>query len=471
VHIATDAEGQAFERFIAAVPAYRGTAPLDELRHRDYSRLDRLDHVYVDFTGSGLYAESLVRRHSELLLNSVFGNPHSINPTSHASTEAVERCRRHVLRFFSANPDEYAVVFTANASHALKLVGEAYPFSAGDRFVLTFDNHNSVNGIREFARGRGAATRYVPVFPPDLRVSDAAMEASLGECAGSGARRLFAFPAQSNFSGVQHPLAWIDRAHACGYDVLVDAAAFAPTNRLDLSQWKPEFVTLSFYKIFGYPTGVGALIARHDALARLRRPWFAGGTIDVVSVQADQYRPTRGPAAFEDGTPDFLALSAVELGLEMMESIGYDAIHARVSALTGWLLDELTRLTHANGTSAIRIYGPTTTDRRGGTVAFNVVAADGSLVDHEIVDRRAGERRISLRTGCFCNPGAGESAFGLSRDDITVCLGSEPSRMTYDEFRHCIDPKAAGAVRASLGMVSNFHDVWRLVAFLQTFVS
>lgn len=100
---------------------------------------------------------------------------------------------------------------------------------------------------------------------------------------------LFAYPAQSNFSGVQHPLAWIPKARARGWDVLLDAAAYVPTNHLDLSEWHPDFVTVSFYKMFGYPTGVGALIARQEALRKLRRPWFAGGTITVASVQADQY--------------------------------------------------------------------------------------------------------------------------------------------------------------------------------------
>ena len=77
---------------------------------------------------------------------------------------------------------------------------------------------------------------------------------------------LFAYPAQSNFAGVQHSLEWIERAHAHGWDVLVDAAAFAPTNQLDLSVYKPDFIPISFYKIFGYPTGIGALIARRAVL-------------------------------------------------------------------------------------------------------------------------------------------------------------------------------------------------------------
>src|SRR5205807_8418562 len=93
-------------------------------------------------------------------------------------------------------------------------------------------------------------------------------------------------PAQSNFSGVQHPLDWIEVAHRYGWDVLLDAASFTPTNRLDLSRWQPDFVVQSFYKMFGYPTGVGCLVARKAALAKLRRPWFAGGTITVSSIIA-----------------------------------------------------------------------------------------------------------------------------------------------------------------------------------------
>ena len=183
-----------------------------------------------------------------------------------------ETARRHVLDYFHAAPDEYCVVFTGNASQALKLVGESYPFGPGSRFLLTFDNHNSVNGIREFARARGAETTYVPVIPPDLasRCRRHRRRTWSGQSqAGTG---LFAYPAQSNFSGVQHDLGWIAEAQARGWDVLLDAAAFVPTNRLDLGRWKPDFVVLSFYKMFGYPTGVGALLARWPALSKLTAP-------------------------------------------------------------------------------------------------------------------------------------------------------------------------------------------------------
>jgi selenocysteine lyase/cysteine desulfurase len=106
---------------------------------------------------------------------------------------------------------------------------------------------------------------------------------------------LFAFPAQSNFSGVRHPLEWVHDAQKRGYRVLVDAAAYLPSTALSLQDVPADFVVLSYYKLFGYPTGVGALVARHEALAMLRRRYFAGGSVQFVSVQTIWFVSRRAP--------------------------------------------------------------------------------------------------------------------------------------------------------------------------------
>src|SRR5215213_3568580 len=154
--------------FLAATPGFEATAVLDELRATEYGRLDARGDVYLDYTGGSLYAASQVEEHHRMLHEGVYGNPHSANPTSSAATAMVERARAAVLRHFDAPESEYACIFTPNATGAIRLVGEAYPFT---RFLATADNHNSVNGLREFARARGAATAYVPVQTPDLRVA------------------------------------------------------------------------------------------------------------------------------------------------------------------------------------------------------------------------------------------------------------------------------------------------------------
>ena len=468
-----DTLAAAEEDFCEKFPGYAATATIDALRAADYAQLDERGHVYLDYTGGGLYAASQLRRHMQMLEGGIFGNPHSHNPSSSAMTEIVEGARAKVLDYFHASAEEYAVIFTANASTALKLVGESYPFGPGGRYVLTFDNHNSVNGIREFARSKGAGIAYVPLELPAMTVDEAALETFLEE-RNEEAHNLFAFPAQSNFSGVQHPLRWIEQARKLGWDVLLDAAAFVPTNRLDLSVWHPDFVSISFYKMFGYPTGIGCLLARRQALAKLSRPWFSGGTITVASVQGDKHYFAEGAAAFEDGTVDYLNIPAVKIGLEHLEAVGIEAIHERCRCLTGWLLEQITALKHSNGRKLIRLYGPATAEGRGGAMTMNFYNAQDQVIDHLEIELAASRANISLRTGCFCNPGGGEAALELSKTELIGCFrnGGETKvrRFTPEDFRLCIDGKSTGAVRVSVGLASNFRDVYRFVEFARSFV-
>lgn len=468
--IATDAAQEAREAsFVERYPGFADTAILDDLRRTEYARLDASGHVYLDYTGAGLYAESQLAEHFELLRANVFGNPHSLNPTSAAATELVESARSAVLAFFGASAEEYEAIFTPNATGALRLVGEAYPFRSSDRFLLTFDNHNSVNGIREFARVRGAETTYVPSVDPELRVDEAVVSRYLAEIPGTK-HYLFAYPAQSNFSGVQHPLEWIEQAHEHGWDVLLDAAAHVPSNRLDLGRWRPDFVPVSFYKMFGWPTGVGCLLARREALAKLERPWFSGGTIVAAFVQREWHQSARGAARFEDGTVNFLNLPAVEIGLRFLDEIGIEKVHSRVEALGSFLLETLRSLRHADGSPVATIYGPRDFDGggRGATIAFNFLHPDGHIVDERYVDRVARSLNISLRTGCFCNPGAGEVAFTISRE--TLVGGEFDEGMTLDDYVEAIGLPSGGAVRASLGLASNVADIHRFGDFARHFV-
>ncbi len=463
----------AYRGFLARYPAYATSArSLDALRAADYGRLDDLGHTYLDYTGGAPYAESLLEQHLDLLRHGVFGNPHSHNPTSAASTRLVEEARQAVHRFFRASSEEYEVVFTANASGALKLVGEAYPFQPGSPLLLCYDNHNSVNGIREFARRRGACVTYVPVCNPDLRVDVELLRAALDQPDLWG-NRLFAYPAQSNFSGVQHPLKWVEAAHDRGWDVLLDCAAFVPTNRLDLSALKPDFVPISFYKMFGYPTGIGALLARREALAKLQRPWFAGGTITVASVQGEGwYHLAPGHAGFEDGTVNYLGLPAVSLGLAHVAAVGPETIHERVMALTSWLLERMTELTHSNGAPLVRIFGPRTIAGRGGTVAFYLLDPSGGVYDVFQVEDRAGRELISVRTGCFCNPGDGEVAHEIEREEMAGCFEEACLPITFDQCYRLIQDatgKVPNTIRVSLGIASTFADVFRFLVFMGGF--
>lgn len=436
----------------------------DDLRDREFSRLDAQNHAYLDYTGSALYGASQLRAHHAVLLDGLFGNPHSDSTPSRASTDVIDSARRRLLRFLDADESTHDVIFTANTSAAIKLVAESYPFSPEAGCFLSVDNHNSVSGIREYARRAGARVRYLPLddelrlFEPEVFLCEESLH-------GGG---LVAFPAQSNFSGVQHPLDLVMKAHALGFDVLLDVAAFIPSHAFSLRKCPADFVALSFYKLFGYPTGIGALVARRDALAKLRRPWFAGGTVLFASVAADTHLLRPNHESFEDGTPNFLGIAALDAGFDLLNEVGMPRLTGHVSQLTHDFLVDLQTLRHNNGTPLVRIYGPRDTTARGGAVAFNVCDRNGKPIPYSIVETRARQANVSLRGGCFCNPGASESAFALDPTRIAACLASLNTTFTPERFAEC-SATAVGAIRASIGLANNADDIGRAVGVVAGF--
>ncbi|KAK0614574.1 pyridoxal phosphate-dependent transferase [Immersiella caudata] len=456
-------------------PEYRTTYTLDHLRSTEYSHLDAQDHVYLDYTGSGLASQTQYLASASRLTTTVYGNPHSVNPTSEAATALIENTRARILQHFNADPHEYAVIFTANATGAARLVAESYPFRRGRKLVLTADNHNSINGIREFARVKHARTVYVPTIAPELRVDGASVVQalkprlrSLFSCRGgrdAGKNGLFAYPAQSNFSGVRHPLSWVEMAQQRGYDVLLDAAAYVPTGQLDLSVVKPEFVTVSWYKVFGYPTGVGCLIAKREALERLDRPWFSGGTVTAAAVGIPFHRIAPGGEGFEDGTVNFLAIPDVKVGIDWIRGVGTGVVETRVKCLTGWFLERLLAMKHSDGHPMAVVYGPTDMKMRGGTVSFNLLDSSGKVIDERLVAYESSAAMISLRTGCFCNPGVGEAAFGL---DVRVLKTLHREHNVHmDRYIDVLGLPSGGAIRVSFGIASTARDVDKFFGFAE----
>jgi selenocysteine lyase/cysteine desulfurase len=452
------------------VAAHGQTSDLAEfdfaaLRAREFARLDTHRHAYLDYAATALYGASQLRAHHALLADSVLGNPHSESAPSRESTAVIERARRQVLGWFDVDDSTHEVCFTANASAAIKLVAESYPFGPHATLAMAADNHNSINGMREYARRAGAAIRILPLDAA-LRLDDPG--ARLADLAGRGG--LVALPAQSNFSGVRHPLALVAQARALGFDVLLDIAAFAASHPLSLRACPADFAVLSFHKLFGYPTSVGALVARREALARLRRPWFAGGTVAFASVGADTHRLHRGHDGFEDGTADFLGIAALAAGFALLGEVGMPRLAAHVARLTRQLVDELATLHHRGGAPLVQLYGPRGPLDRGGTVALNVCDARGQPIPYTLVEARARDAGVALRGGCFCNPGAAEAAFRLEPADLAACLAATGDPFSIAGLSACLG-RAVGAVRLSLGLASNRGDLERAIAAVASFAA
>ncbi len=455
-----------YESFCNEYPDYQITSLVfDSVRKNEYPHLDRTGHVYLDYTGGNLYSKWQVQKHVSLLENNVFGNPHSTNPASVVSTMHVEATRKAVLEYFNAS-DNYFCVFTANATQALKIVGESFPFDHRSHFLLLFDNHNSVNGIREYAKRKGSGFEYCPVYLEDLRIDETKLYNKLTSNKYRH-NKLFAYPAQSNVSGVKHDLKWIDVAHEHGWDVLLDAAAFVPTNTLDLQLVKPDYVSISFYKIFGYPTGVGALLIHKNAFEKLDKPWFAGGTVSYASVTIPEFFLVENQERFEEGTLNYLSIPAVKIGLDWIHELGMDNIQKRLSCLTDYLLKELHSLRHSNGKKLVHVFGPPNLEKRGSTVIMNFFDLNECKIDVTEIEQRASEKNISIRMGCFCNPGIDEITNCITSEELSTFYSSRDDAK-YDKI-HFLG-KMRGAIRVSPGMMTNYNDCESYINFCKEFL-
>lgn len=205
-------------------------------------------------------------RSLQALAAELTGNPHSAGSWGPGQPDWADALRRRTLEACGVGPGQYTCILTSGATAALKLVGETFPWHQDSSlFCHLTDNHNSVLGVRELAREGGA--RVVPVR---LERSAGGLGVSLPACpsatAGAAPRpaSLFAFPMESNFHGVRYGLELVNAVQACAADgehpawrVLLDAAKGAGTGPPDLAAHPADFVALSYYKLFGYPTGEG----------------------------------------------------------------------------------------------------------------------------------------------------------------------------------------------------------------------
>jgi len=419
------------------------------------------NQMYVDGTGAAIPPISLIDAHSAFLRQTLLGNPHSHHAPSAAAMQEIKDTRQAILDFFHADPNEYEVIFTSGATGAIRLL-EHFKFEGGELLLLA-DNHNSNNGLRETAKQRGAVHRYAPITS-NLEIDNEALGRMLSYPRSTG-NKLFIYPAKSNYTGTVHSLEWVNTAQEKGWYVMLDAAAYVANDRLDLSQVKPDFVPISFYKMFGYPTGIGCLLIRRRAYDVMYKKHFAGGSILLVSVMKDFFAPEAlGYARYEDGTVNFAGIMAVKNGLEFLTRLGKTEDHA--VGLATELYDKLQGLTV--GQASIVVHSK----RGNDTVTFSVMV-DGKIQDAWKFEQAANEVGIFVRTGCFCNPGVNEMVFGYTIDTYERLYNDaiKPDAITIEKLREYSGDLAIGAIRASFGYVNREGDPERFASFVRDYLA
>ncbi|KAF2434140.1 PLP-dependent transferase [Tothia fuscella] len=463
------------------------------IRDTDYPQLK--NSTYLDHAGTTIPAKSSLDSFARDMSTNIWGNPHSHSTPSREAGHRIDEVRLKLLHFFNASPEDYDIVFVANASAAIKLVGEIFRDyadgqSKGKKKNSSFwfgyhrDSHNSVVGVREFTNGNfrwfandaevdawiqyptGKSSHTQEISQANLAQTEPTKIDQLG---------LFAWPGQSNMTGRRLPLTWAKRIHDNNRNTysLLDASALCTTSPLYIDLWQPDFTCLSFYKIFGFPN-LGALIIKKTMKHLLKhRKYFAGGTVDMVIPETSgawHAKRENIHELLEEGTVAFTSIFAVEHALNT-HAILYGSmtdISLHTTYLTNYCYNAMHSLTHTNGTPVCIIYNELGTiwddpKLQGGTIAFSVLRANGISVGYVEVEQAADAANVYIRSGSLCNPGG-----------IAIYLGWTPQdlRSAYAAGHRCSKPlestdgRPIGVVRVSFGSCTTKADIDALIAFL-----
>ncbi|CAG8974139.1 hypothetical protein HYALB_00002776 [Hymenoscyphus albidus] len=464
---------------------------VEGFRDREYPMLK--NKTYLDHGGTTLYAKSLIEEFSNSMISNLYGNPHSSSDPAQLSSMHVDRTREQALRFFNADPEYFDLVFTANATAAIKLVADSFRDLATSSSTGSFwygyhkDAHTSLVGVRELT---GGDHHY---FGSDEEVEewlDGKFPVStLGKGEEGEVPGLFAYPGQSNMTGRRLPLSWTGRlrrspvsAHQNTYSLL-DAAALATNCPIDFSNpdTAPDFTVVSFYKIFGFPD-LGALIVRRSSAHILSwRKYFGGGTVSALTVfpATVQRKDTTIHDALEDGTLPFHNIIALGCALRVHKRLfgSMKMISRHTTFLAQRLYQGMLALHHLNGRPLCDFYNDnpdcspySVPKNQGATVAFNIIGADGTYIAHSLVESLANEKQIFLRSGGLCNPGGVASYLKVEPWQFKRAWSSG-YRCGDSRDLEIIHGKPMGVVRASLGAMTTIADVDNFLTFLaETFL-
>ncbi|KAH8179696.1 MOSC domain-containing protein [Sarocladium implicatum] len=449
----------------------RYNSDVENFREAEYPAIK--DSIYLDHAGSALCSKSLMNSFAKEITGELYGNPHSASWPSQLSSARIDDTRHELLSFLRADPDEFDLVFVANATAGVKLIVDGFrSLPDGYGFIHHEACHTSIVGMREEALWTQCVT------DESMRSWTSGSSSSDYQAVGSEVT-LFAYSAQSHLDGTRYPLAWSDavreNSRTKTYSLL-DASSFCATSQLDLSDSRtaPDFVVLSLYKLFGFPD-LGILLVRKSAEeVFMQRKYFGGGTVDMVVCGKQQWHAPKSQflhERLEDGTLPFHNIIAANVALPVHKRLfgSMDRVASHTMFLADHLRRALDQLKHANGLPVAVQYGPKGNDNalgRGPIVAFNLRDSKGAWVSLAEFEKLANMKKICVRTGGMCSPGGIASALGLEPWEMRRNFSAGFRCGTDDDV---VAGKPTGAIRASFGAMSTLSDATRFLDFLAEF--
>ena len=257
-----------------------------------------------------------------------------VHTLSQRATDDFDAARATLKRFVGASGVEHELVFTSGTTESLNLIahGLATPcerpawLQPGDEIVsTTLEHHANLIPWQQAARRAGATLR---VLRPDAegRLHLADLQRLLNE-----RTRVVALTACANATGERPPYEqMLELARAAGALTVLDAAQAVSHEALDMAALEVDFMAFSGHKMYG-PMGIGALVGRREALARLTPLRFGGDMVERVGELDADFAEL--PMRLEGGTPNVGGAVGLAAAVDFIHAHGLGAIDAHVRTL------------------------------------------------------------------------------------------------------------------------------------------
>ena len=295
--------------------------------------------VYLDNAASAQKPLSVIEAESRVYREEYANVHRGLHYLSGAATDAFEASREAVKSFINARSIK-EVIYTRGTTEAINLVAQTYGrafLKQGDEIIVSvLEHHSNIVPWQLLAQEKGLVLKVAPIDDEGNFLLDE-FEKLL-----SPRTRLVAITYMSNALGTIVPVkAVIDRAHAVGAKVLLDAAQAITHMPIDVQALGCDFLAFSGHKLYG-PTGIGILYGREELLEAMP-PWQGGGEmIRTVSFSGTTFAEL--PAKFEAGTPAIAQAIALKAAIDYVTTLGLDTIAAHERELLDYGVERLSQV-------------------------------------------------------------------------------------------------------------------------------
>lgn len=370
--------------------------------------------VYFDNGASSQKPKVVIDAISNYYSNENANIHRGVHLLSQEATDKYEAARNKIQQYINAN-HSHEIIFTKGTTDGINLLAFSFGelLNEGDEIIIgAMEHHSNIVPWQMLCLRKKTVLKVIPMNEKgELILSE--FDALL-----SSKTKLVAVTHISNALGTVNPIEEIiEKSHAVGAKVMIDAAQSVQHTLLDVQQLDCDFIVFSAHKMFG-PTGVGVFYGKEQLLNAM--PPYQGGGDMIAKVTFEETTYNELPFKFEAGTPNIAGVIGMGVAVDYIMEQDFDAIHEHETELLEYTQAELQKI------EGLRIIG--TADKKASVVSFVIEGIHhfdlGTLLDQQGIAVRTGHHCAQPVMDFFKISGTTRVSFALynTMEDVEVFL-------------------------------------------------